>query len=91
MLTCLVVETAVVEVLQAHPRLERIEERVYCLPPAGTDQPARLIRKHFWRFEGTTWTPMEGESPQPIRPDEPEWTGPPLGPTPSNPASSAAP
>ena len=88
---CLVVETAVVEILQDHPRLERIEERVYCLPPAGTDQPAQLIRKHWWRFEGTRWSPMIGESPQPITPDETEWSGPPLGLPPPPPAPGAEP
>lgn len=83
-MTCLVVETAVVAVLQDQPRLEVIAEREYCLPPAGTAGEARLVRKQYWRFQGKTrWVPMGGEVPQPLLPDQVEWTGPVLAPPPS--------
>jgi len=81
-----------VEVLQDFPRLEVIAERVYCLPPAGTGGPAQLVRKQYWRFEGIQWVPMTGElAPQPLLPDQVEWSGPTLIPAPSSPAPSATP
>ena len=77
-LVCLVVETAVVAVLQPQPKLEQIEERVYCLEEGTT----RLIRRGFWRFEGVRLIPKLGEGGTPLYPEQVEWTGPSLsGPT----------